>query len=54
LAREAGVAAIPLSVFFSEGTPDNYVRFAFCKQRALIEEALARLGAYFGARQKIA
>jgi aspartate/methionine/tyrosine aminotransferase len=47
LVREAGVAAIPLSVFFSGGTPDTYVRFAFCKQRAVIEEALTRLKAYF-------
>ncbi len=47
LVREAGVALIPLSVFFSGGTPDTYVRFAFCKQRALVEEALARLKRYF-------
>jgi aspartate/methionine/tyrosine aminotransferase len=47
MVREAGVAAIPLSVFFSAGTPDIYVRFAFCKQRALLEEALARLKTAF-------
>ena len=34
MVREAGVAAIPLSSFFHGGTPDIYVRFAFCKQRA--------------------
>jgi N-succinyldiaminopimelate aminotransferase len=45
--REAGVAAIPLSSFFAAGTPDIYVRFAFCKQRALLEEALKRLKASF-------
>jgi aspartate/methionine/tyrosine aminotransferase len=50
LVREAGVAAIPLSVFFSGGTPDTYLRFAFCKEAALIEEALARLMRYLGAR----
>jgi aspartate/methionine/tyrosine aminotransferase len=50
LVREAGVALIPLSVFFADGTPDSYVRFAFCKQRPLIEEALTRLRRYFGAR----
>ena len=44
---EGGVAAIPLSPFFSGGTPDTYVRFAFCKQRAVLEEALARLETYF-------
>jgi aspartate/methionine/tyrosine aminotransferase len=44
---EAGVALIPLSVFFRDGKPDNLVRFAFCKRRAVIDEALARLQKYF-------
>jgi aspartate/methionine/tyrosine aminotransferase len=48
LIREAGVAAIPLSAFYDGGTPDTYVRFAFCKKRALIEEAVARLERYLG------
>jgi aspartate/methionine/tyrosine aminotransferase len=43
MVREGGVAAIPLSAFFPGGGPENYVRFAFCKQRAVIEQALARL-----------
>jgi aspartate/methionine/tyrosine aminotransferase len=43
MVREGGVAAIPLSAFFPGGGPENYVRFAFCKQRAVIEEALTRL-----------
>jgi N-succinyldiaminopimelate aminotransferase len=47
LVREAGVALIPLSPFFSEGKPDNLVRFAFCKKRAVIDEALAKLGRFF-------
>jgi aspartate/methionine/tyrosine aminotransferase len=47
LVREAGVALIPLSVFFADGTPDTYVRFAFCKSQKLVEEALQRLKAYF-------
>ncbi len=49
LAAEAGVALIPLSVFFASGKPDNLVRFAFCKKRAVIEEALTRLQAFFPA-----
>ncbi len=49
LVREAGVALIPLSVFFTGGKPDHLVRFAFCKKRAVIEDALARLAAYFKA-----
>jgi N-succinyldiaminopimelate aminotransferase len=47
LIREAGVALIPLSAFFRSGTPDTFVRFAFCKQQSLIEEALARLEKFF-------
>jgi aspartate/methionine/tyrosine aminotransferase len=47
LIREAGVALIPLSAFFRSGTPDTFVRFAFCKQQALIEQSLERLEKYF-------
>jgi len=49
LAREAGVAAIPLSPFFAENAPTHLIRFAFCKKRALIEEAVKRLESYFSA-----
>jgi aspartate/methionine/tyrosine aminotransferase len=48
LIRDAGVALIPLSAFFKSGTPDTFVRFAFCKQQALIEQSLERLEDYFG------
>ncbi len=47
LVREAGVALIPLSAFFQSGTPDTFVRFAFCKQQSLIEQSLERLNRYF-------
>jgi N-succinyldiaminopimelate aminotransferase len=47
LIREAGVALIPLSAFFKSGEPDTFVRFAFCKQQALIEKSLERLERYF-------
>jgi aspartate/methionine/tyrosine aminotransferase len=47
LIREAGVALIPLSAFFKRGTPDTFVRFGFCKQQSLIEQALERLEKYF-------
>ncbi len=47
LVREAGVALIPLSVFFADGTPVNLVRFAFCKRRAVIEDAVGRLEKFF-------
>jgi N-succinyldiaminopimelate aminotransferase len=52
LVREAGVAAIPLSVFFESGKPDHLVRFAFCKKRVVIADALARLEKYFHAKPR--
>jgi N-succinyldiaminopimelate aminotransferase len=51
LVREAGVALIPLSVFFEGNKPDHLVRFAFCKKRMVIEEAIARLENYFANRK---
>ena len=47
LVREAGVALIPLSVFYKDGKPGNLVRFAFCKKREVIEESIHRLARYF-------
>jgi aspartate/methionine/tyrosine aminotransferase len=41
--REAKVALIPLSFFFTDGKPDTMVRFAFCKKKEVLEEAIARL-----------
>ncbi|HSC61764.1 MAG TPA: aminotransferase [Rhizomicrobium sp.] len=49
LVAEAGVALIPLSPFFSGGKPDHLVRFAFCKKRTLLEDAIGRLEEYFHA-----
>ncbi len=48
MTTEAGVTAIPVSAFF-EGprAPNTFVRFAFCKEDATLEEALARLARYF-------
>jgi len=51
LVREAGVALIPLSVFFKNGEPTNLVRFAFCKKREVIEESIARLAKHFGTKK---
>jgi N-succinyldiaminopimelate aminotransferase len=49
LTEAAGVAAIPLSAFYAEGAPDGYIRFAFCKRPAVLEEALDRLRRHFDA-----
>src|SRR5258707_7558261 len=47
LTREAGVAPIPISAFFGEEGPTDLVRFAFCKQHAVLQEAGRRMGAHF-------
>ena len=43
LAREFGVAAIPVSVFYAEPPPLSVVRFCFAKNDATLEQAAERL-----------
>lgn len=46
----ARVAAIPVSVFYEPGNPDTprtLARFCFCKDPAVLEEAVARLRRHF-------
>jgi aspartate/methionine/tyrosine aminotransferase len=43
ITAQAGVAAIPLSAFYDSDGPSHFVRFAFCKQDSVLNEALARL-----------
>lgn len=51
LTEEAKVTAIPVTAFYaSEGSPDHYVRFAFCKGDHLLDEALARIEAWLVGR----
>ncbi len=47
MTREAGVAAIPLSVFYGDDPPTDLVRFAFCKTAQTIADAGERLCRYF-------
>jgi aspartate/methionine/tyrosine aminotransferase len=47
MTEKAGVAAIPLSAFYSSDTGQKLVRFAFCKQRHVLEDAVARLSKHF-------
>ncbi len=54
LAEQAGVVAIPLSAFYAGEKPRHHVRFAFCKQTKVLDEAIARLTRYFGAGQNTA
>jgi aspartate/methionine/tyrosine aminotransferase len=47
MTEHARVAAIPLSVFYTGEAPQTLVRFAFCKQRRVLEEAVGRLSTHF-------
>ncbi|SCA55790.1 Methionine aminotransferase [Candidatus Terasakiella magnetica] len=44
---EAGVTAVPTGAFYQSDGPTKFVRFCFCKQPALLGEAVARLKAHF-------
>jgi aminotransferase len=43
LAREVGVATVPVSSFLPEGERSRMVRFAFCKKQETLEAAAGRL-----------
>ena len=51
MVEQAKVAAIPVSAFYDpsagEAAPRQYVRFAFCKQDALLDQAIERLARHF-------
>ncbi|TYC52280.1 aminotransferase [Rhodobacterales bacterium] len=49
LVERAGVAAVPVSAFYGSDAPSGYIRFCFCKQDSVIDEALARLTAFLTA-----
>ena len=43
----AGVTAIPVSAFYESAGPSHFVRFAFCKEDAVLDAALERLRRHF-------
>ena len=47
ITEQAGVAAIPLSAFYEGEAPCGWVRFAFCKQDSVLDQACARLTRHF-------
>ncbi len=47
ITEQAGVTAIPISAFYVNDAPRHFARFAFCKQPAVLEEAIARLRRHF-------
>jgi aspartate/methionine/tyrosine aminotransferase len=44
--REAGVAAIPPSVFYRDGPERGYLRLCFAKEDATLDEAIERLARF--------
>jgi len=48
LTVEAGVAAVPVSAFYTSGDEGYFARFSFCKKEETIDEAIRRLKAHFG------
>ena len=48
LTTEAGVAAVPVSAFYTGGGVSHFARFTFCKKAETIDEAVRRLKAHFG------
>ncbi len=48
ITTEARVTAVPVSAFYESGEVRHFARFAFCKEEAALEEAIARLRAHFG------
>jgi len=48
ITEQAGVTAIPMSVFYDEpGAPRHYARFAFCKRPDVLDQAMDRLRRHF-------
>ena len=48
LTTEAGVAAVPVSAFYTSDDVRHFARFSFCKKAETIDEAIRRLEAHFG------
>ena len=53
ITEAAGVTAIPVSAFYEGDAPTHYARFAFCKQDALLDEAVSRLAAWAASRAEL-
>ena len=43
LTKECGVATIPASAFYKDGTDNKVLRFCFSKKESTLEEAVNRL-----------
>jgi aspartate/methionine/tyrosine aminotransferase len=50
LTVDAGVTPIGLSAFYRDLDVHGFLRFCFCKKDEVLDEALARLGTYYGVK----
>jgi methionine aminotransferase len=50
LTIDGGVATIPLSPFYKNGSDEKIIRFCFAKKEETLREAAARLRRYFDSR----
>lgn len=48
ITTEAGVTAVPVSAFYREDGPRNYIRFCFAKQDEVLDAAVDKLARHFG------
>lgn len=49
MVRDAGVATVPVSAFYKgENPPSKFLRFCFCKQDEILDEAADRLAQWLG------
>jgi aspartate/methionine/tyrosine aminotransferase len=53
ITEQAKVAAIPVGAFYASNPPVHYARFAFCKQPAVLAEAVERLAAWAAELKKL-
>ncbi len=49
---EAHVTAVPMSAFYDGDGPRHFVRFCFSKRDEILDEAIARVGAWLGDRRR--
>ena len=54
ITEQTKVTAIPVSAFYEGDAPRHFARFAFCKQDAVLDEALDRLARHFTRRNSLA
>jgi len=47
---EAGVTAVPVSVFYQSDAPRNFIRFCFSKKDEILDEAIVRMERWLGGR----